>query len=470
MDPDLRSFQQENALRALNARQGRNHGKIVPLFVESDDEDQAALDEDQDVAIALQQSYDNPSSLERNILEYGEDQDDLESAIQQSLGARPPSPLLASKQPIASSSKLPPLSTQSPKLRRSIGETHEESSTLPTEESAFHGTSRLLTALSIAGAGPRSFGPPILLRSKPADHKPVSSDLMNREGGGVVRGASRVASQPIHPSPPVGTSPSRERPIKTPSPVTEEFDTEKQLDAEVPVASMASPESSEDMEEVAHAFDTVSAEMLPSVGSGTDEEIHVDAQIEQSRLQPQNITGNQPSLMAMPTFAPEPSVPLVTFDLTDSEEEWGFPKPEEILYSSSTSQIPNGTSAAENVHEDWDAAHEIDADAEEGEFANFLSQVKGRNVDDVRREIDEEIRDLHNQRKAAARDSEDITQQMTTQIMVSARLALLFLSSIVQGVLDDAPTLRYTLHNRTHGGRGSVCRTGFSGTYRWRYY
>jgi DNA excision repair protein ERCC-5 len=61
---------------------------------------------------------------------------------------------------------------------------------------------------------------------------------------------------------------------------------------------------------------------------------------------------------------------------------------------------------------------EMDPVVEEGEFARFISEVKGKDVEDVRREIDDEIQFLNQQRKAAMRDSEDITQQMITQIMV----------------------------------------------------
>ena len=75
-------------------------------------------------------------------------------------------------------------------------------------------------------------------------------------------------------------------------------------------------------------------------------------------------------------------------------------------------------SKATTVEDSWDAAHEMDPHAEEGEFARFLSQVKGKDLDDVRREIDEEIKILNQQKKAAMRDSEDITQQMIAQIMV----------------------------------------------------
>jgi DNA excision repair protein ERCC-5 len=75
-------------------------------------------------------------------------------------------------------------------------------------------------------------------------------------------------------------------------------------------------------------------------------------------------------------------------------------------------------SKATTVEDSWDAAQEMDPHAEEGEFARFLSQVKGKDLDDVRREIDEEIKALNQQKKAAMRDSEDITQQMIAQIMV----------------------------------------------------
>ncbi|KAJ3893282.1 hypothetical protein GG344DRAFT_43649 [Lentinula edodes] len=74
------------------------------------------------------------------------------------------------------------------------------------------------------------------------------------------------------------------------------------------------------------------------------------------------------------------------------------------------------------LDEDWDAAHEMNPDAEEGDFAQFVSQVKGRNIDDVRREIDAEIASLDQQRKNAMRDAEDVNQQMVTQIMMMLRL------------------------------------------------
>jgi DNA excision repair protein ERCC-5 len=82
-------------------------------------------------------------------------------------------------------------------------------------------------------------------------------------------------------------------------------------------------------------------------------------------------------------------------------------------------------SKASTIEDSWDAAQEMDPHAEEGEFARFLSQVKGKDLDVVRHEIDEEIKTLNKQKKAAMRDSEDITQQMIAQIMVRSRDACL---------------------------------------------
>jgi hypothetical protein len=67
---------------------------------------------------------------------------------------------------------------------------------------------------------------------------------------------------------------------------------------------------------------------------------------------------------------------------------------------------------------DWDPAQEMDVEAEEGEFAEFLSQVKGKDLDIVREEIDAEIRQLNKEKRNAQRDSEGMDQQVVAQIMV----------------------------------------------------
>ncbi|EIW84325.1 hypothetical protein CONPUDRAFT_100293 [Coniophora puteana RWD-64-598 SS2] len=85
-------------------------------------------------------------------------------------------------------------------------------------------------------------------------------------------------------------------------------------------------------------------------------------------------------------------------------------------------QLQQAASGAAAEAESWDAAQEMDAHAEEGEFARFISDMRGRDIDTVRREIDDEIRVLNQQKKAAMRDSDDITTQMISQIMLMLRL------------------------------------------------
>jgi DNA excision repair protein ERCC-5 len=115
-------------------------------------------------------------------------------------------------------------------------------------------------------------------------------------------------------------------------------------------------------------------------------------------------------------------------------------------------------SKATTVEDSWDAAQEMDPHAEEGEFARFLSQVKGKDLDDVRREIDEEIKTLNQQKKAAMRDSEDITQQMIAQIMVRSYDSVSFILSNTHCCTGDAPPVRYPVHHGPHGGGSAVRR------------
>lgn len=88
---------------------------------------------------------------------------------------------------------------------------------------------------------------------------------------------------------------------------------------------------------------------------------------------------------------------------------------------SSSSPVPSTSKLQENVlsvEEVFDAAEEMDIVAEEGDFAELVSQMKNQDLQTAQREIDEEIKQLNKQRKAAIRDSEDVTQHMISQIMV----------------------------------------------------
>lgn len=175
----------------------------------------------------------------------------------------------------------------------------------------------------------------------------------------------------------------------------------------------AAQDSDDDMEEVpvtdGSQVHDVSESFVPAAVS-----VPVDAAEERRSMSPasfqlpKSLERPQPSTYNVVT--PEARIPESD---DESDIEWSrSPSPMLGTVPGSTDQ---GASAAV---ETWDAAEEMDPHAEEGEFARFISQVKGKDLDAVRHEIDEEIRTLNQQKKAAIRDSEDITQQMISQIMV----------------------------------------------------
>ena len=83
---------------------------------------------------------------------------------------------------------------------------------------------------------------------------------------------------------------------------------------------------------------------------------------------------------------------------------------------SPSARPPIPTSRKDNL--DWDPAQEMDVEAEEVEFAEFLSQVKGKDLDTIREEIEAEIMQLNKEKKNTQRDSEEMNQQTVAQIMV----------------------------------------------------
>jgi len=164
------------------------------------------------------------------------------------------------------------------------------------------------------------------------------------------------------------------------------------------------PNSDEEMEEVpVNLFPT---EYLSSV--------QIDAQSDASFKSPPRLQLDLGILeTGHSTLITSPAAPLLRNQDEDQTEEPLF----------AWSRTPSPSLEIDEGHpspaEEWDAADEIDVHAEEGEFARFMSQMKGKNLDDVRNEIDDEIKGLNQRRKAAIRDSEDITQQMIAQIMVT---------------------------------------------------
>ena len=152
-----------------------------------------------------------------------------------------------------------------------------------------------------------------------------------------------------------------------------------------------------------------------------------------------NTTHNNPPDIASPRpdESPSPSLPLVPIEKVQDVLPFQGPVtvPEDADLNENPlfiiSRTPSPSHDAQDLRlpsppiaEDWDAAEEMDVQAEEGEFARFISQVKGKDLSSVRKEIDDEIKALNEQKKVAMRDSEDITQQMVSQIMVWNTLIL----------------------------------------------
>lgn len=142
----------------------------------------------------------------------------------------------------------------------------------------------------------------------------------------------------------------------------------------------------------------------------------------------------------------------------DDEDE------EHIQWSRSASPVSrpplHPAQSGETIPSDVEDADEDMAPAdmvvEEDDYARFLASIKNRDLNEVRTEIDDEIRVLNAQNKLAMRDSDEITQAMISQIQVSC-------SSQVERQakdIDTVKTLRYPLYHRSNGGGSAVCQVG----------
>ena len=165
----------------------------------------------------------------------------------------------------------------------------------------------------------------------------------------------------------------------------------------------------------------------PPTSSPQDNPISVASNVNTSKSVPLNpIEASKGHVQGLPQVDFLPSVPsphlalstgVVIEDIAEENipSDWDrSPSPG----AGNSSERDTSKLAAPN--EDWDAAQEMDVVAEERDFAQFLSQMKGQDLEAARREIDNEIRDLNKQKKVAMRDSEDVTQHMISQIMVQS--------------------------------------------------
>lgn len=390
-DPDLREYHAHMALSAIRNRVPKPLSSTTKSFQHTNMQKESTplfdLDENE-----------GEFPISDNVLQHWADDEELAFVIQDSFDQQQ-----HAKVSHADSSHA--LSKTSKDTHTAHHSAHSSpSKRLSKEEDLFLTSTRLETALSIAGTGPSrthhypvpsTFGRPVLLSPSP---QPPSTTLLSKREQGDVAAIQNISK----PNP---------TPNRTPAPA-------HALD----VDTMS--DSDEDLEEVTGFPSFIADEVGITHGqnvmdSNSDMDMIPERDVDIFR--PSNetpfpvlrspssspITGNPPT--AGPSRAP-------ALQRVDGEERDDFYRSSSPFRQSSDIGSPRSPSP---VHDSWDAAQEMDPHTEESEYARFMSQVKGKNIDDVRREIDDEIKSLNQQKKAALRDSEDITQQMILQIMVS---------------------------------------------------
>jgi DNA excision repair protein ERCC-5 len=291
------------------------------------------------------------------------------------------------------------------------------------DEGLYAPATRLETALAIGNAGPSprrpslqgtsprslSFGQPVLLQSSPMGRPLTRQDVVMHDISSSDNDMEEVTVQPV---PSTSTTISAVYHARAPS-VTEDDGSYVVGDKMAEVSPSERVRESlpiQDSGDVDPFTNTQEAQAISPSGMDTLSDSAPRAPTrDQAHL---NSNYSDPSNLPLRTGSPSRNASMVESD-------------EEILSGWSRSPSPTGGPSHANAlprppsHSDnWDAAQEMDPHAEEGEYARFMSQVKGRDIDTVRKEIDDEIKALNQQRKAAMRDSEDVTQQMISQIMV----------------------------------------------------
>lgn len=286
-----------------------------------------------------------------------------------------------------------------------------------SDDDLYASPTRLETALSIAGTGPKR-SPTLLTR--PLPHSPESMF-----GPARLLLPNQDDVSPSHRLPPMelsSDSDMEEVAVAVPQPVAvSESKSPKRIE---PALSPLSEE--DDMEAVAAVdftkpqspipIDTTDR-LTPEPSASEDGHDGESPQEITNDTIAHTTTSHSASGDGMSETPVEPNVndisPLQPPESESDSENEAWSEEATTLVASDT-----GPKQTNPVLDDWDAAQEMDPHAEEGEYVQFMSQVRGKNLEEVRREIDEEIRVLNQQKKVAMRDSEDVTQQMVTQIMV----------------------------------------------------
>ncbi|KDQ57323.1 hypothetical protein JAAARDRAFT_35946 [Jaapia argillacea MUCL 33604] len=438
-DPDLQEYRRGMALASIAKRQTPQKLRrertpppkkpSKPLFnPEVDEELQPSdVDEDTELSLALQESLDHAESA------------DLQRALEASRSN------MFSDRPVSSGVPGPSSSSSrsSEKPTAKLITTPTKASRVSTQNIAanwrpddiFVTPSRLATALSIGNVVPTrdltapngrrlsneqsSFGKPTLLLSSGPDVVAASPEPPSSSGEDmedVILQTKNQQDVQLHAS------------IPSPSEVAESDDADME---EVALDNLQPMPTSNLREKLPNIHD-------PAIAATTSDshQLSLEPEIEVGRAGIEVSSLSSAPLVGKSEISPERFRPA-----HQSEKDSGSTSKNSPPILSSTdahvsadeepisdwSRSPSPTRDDDSAHPEpskdtWDAAQEMDATAEEGEFVRFVSQIRGRDLDDVRDEIDAEIKALNQQKKVAMRDSEDITQQMIAQIMMMLRL------------------------------------------------
>ncbi|WWC62039.1 uncharacterized protein I303_104627 [Kwoniella dejecticola CBS 10117] len=137
-----------------------------------------------------------------------------------------------------------------------------------------------------------------------------------------------------------------------------------------------------------------------------------------------------PSPMSESRILPARSAPsFARAESTSSEDDDHMDDSRSIEWSPSPPPVPrpalqptdSATTLPSEVEDQDGDITTGDMAAEEDDYARFLAQIKGRDLNEVRTEIDDEIRVLNSENRNAMRDSDEITQSMIMQIQTLLR-------------------------------------------------
>ena len=128
----------------------------------------------------------------------------------------------------------------------------------------------------------------------------------------------------------------------------------------------------------------------------------------------------------LPAMEAEKDAPLPrTSDSHDSDDgtpiEWSpSPSPEPVAVGADGFPLPTAEELEAMDAEDEEEIARLNAD--QNEFAAFLSATKGRSLLDVQQEVEEEVNALRAEHANSRRSEEDITRQMAQEIQMMLRL------------------------------------------------